>query len=124
MINLINISDTLLLLMDLHSRTCLLNNLFSIAFPSVGEVKLLNKFIEKNHNRETCYSIYLLIIKPYDARWSILSTNTTRIMEPTLPELYPHLTEEELKEVEETFDRYLLLILKIVDRLEAEENKE
>lgn len=45
-------------------------------------------------------------------------------MEPTLPELYPHLTEEELKEVEETFDRYLLLILKIVDRLEAEENKE
>ena len=39
---------------------------------------------------------------------------------PTLRDLYPKLNEKELLEVEDTLDRYLLLVLRIYERIEAE----
>lgn len=39
---------------------------------------------------------------------------------PTLRELYPHFTEHELAEAEDNVERYLALMLRIFDRLEAE----
>jgi hypothetical protein len=39
---------------------------------------------------------------------------------PTIHDLYPHLTAEECALAEENFRRYLLLVLRIFERLEAE----
>jgi hypothetical protein len=39
---------------------------------------------------------------------------------PTVRDLYPHLNEEELTEVEDTWERYLALVLRIFERLESE----
>ena len=39
---------------------------------------------------------------------------------PTIRDLYPHLSEEELEIAEENFDRYLSLVTQIFKRLEAE----
>lgn len=39
---------------------------------------------------------------------------------PTLRDLYPHLNEEQLAEVEDTWERYLALVLRIFERLESE----
>jgi hypothetical protein len=36
---------------------------------------------------------------------------------PTLKELYPHLDEKELLQVEDTLDRYLALVMRIFDRV-------
>jgi len=38
----------------------------------------------------------------------------------TIQELYPRFNEQEIKEAEESFDRYLTLVLRIFDRLESE----
>jgi len=43
-----------------------------------------------------------------------------QIKSPTLRDLYPHLDDKALKRVEEFYDEYLLLVLRIFDRLEAE----
>lgn len=46
------------------------------------------------------------------------------IMEPpTLRDLYPNLNEEELSEVEDTLEQYLELVLRIFERVEAEEKQ-
>jgi hypothetical protein len=39
---------------------------------------------------------------------------------PTLRDLYPRLNEKELLEAEDTLDRYLLLVLRIYERIEEE----
>jgi hypothetical protein len=39
---------------------------------------------------------------------------------PTLRDLYPNLTDDELREAEENLARYLELVLRIYKRLEAE----
>lgn len=39
---------------------------------------------------------------------------------PTIHELYPQLTEEECAVAKENLKRYLLLVLRIFERLEAE----
>lgn len=39
---------------------------------------------------------------------------------PTIRDLYPHLNDEQLAEVEEAWDRYLELVLRIFERLESE----
>lgn len=39
---------------------------------------------------------------------------------PTIRELYPNLSEKELAEAEENLDQYLLVILRIFERLERE----
>jgi len=39
---------------------------------------------------------------------------------PTIRDLYPNLTDEQLIEVEETLDRYLELVLRIFEHLESE----
>ena len=39
---------------------------------------------------------------------------------PTLRDLYPHLNDEQLAEVEDTFERYLSLAQRIFDRVQAE----
>ena len=39
---------------------------------------------------------------------------------PTLRDLYPHLNDEQLAEVEDTFERYLALVLRIFERLEIQ----
>jgi hypothetical protein len=39
---------------------------------------------------------------------------------PTLRDLYPHLNEEQLAEVEDTLERYLALVLRIFERLESQ----
>lgn len=39
---------------------------------------------------------------------------------PTLRDLYPHLDDDELAQVEDAFERYLALVLRIFERLEAE----
>lgn len=39
---------------------------------------------------------------------------------PTIRELYPHFTDEECVIAEENLRRYLLLVLRIFERLEAE----
>ena len=41
---------------------------------------------------------------------------------PTIRKLYPGLSEKELAEVQDTLDRYLLLVLRIFERVEAEKN--
>ncbi|MES2216392.1 MAG: hypothetical protein V4481_03785 [Patescibacteria group bacterium] len=38
----------------------------------------------------------------------------------TTRDLYPHLSEEELAEADENLDRYIELVLRIYERLEAE----
>jgi hypothetical protein len=35
-------------------------------------------------------------------------------------DLYPHLNEEQLKEAEENFDRYLEIVLRIYERLNSD----
>ncbi len=40
---------------------------------------------------------------------------------PTLRDLYPTLSDEELRQVEENLDRYLELVLQIFERLELNE---
>lgn len=39
---------------------------------------------------------------------------------PTLRDIYPDLTEEQLKQAEENLDRYLALVLRIYERLRSE----
>ena len=39
---------------------------------------------------------------------------------PTLRDLYPHLNEQQLAEVEDTFERYLALVWRIFERVEAQ----
>jgi hypothetical protein len=39
---------------------------------------------------------------------------------PTIRDLYPHLTEKELLEADDNIERYLTLVLRIFDRLEAD----
>jgi hypothetical protein len=39
---------------------------------------------------------------------------------PTIRDLYPDLTEEQLVEVEESLDRYIELVLRIFKRLESD----
>ena len=41
---------------------------------------------------------------------------------PTIAELFPNLTPDELKEAEENLDRYLKLVLRIFERVEPETN--
>lgn len=41
---------------------------------------------------------------------------------PTIRDLYPHLSEKELKEGEDNLDRYLTLVLRIFERLQGETN--
>lgn len=43
-------------------------------------------------------------------------TNST----PTIQSLYPHLTEKELAEAEDNLERYLALVLRIFERIEAD----
>ena len=43
---------------------------------------------------------------------------------PTIRDLYPHLTEEELKEAEANLERYLELVLRIFERIETEEKQD
>lgn len=39
---------------------------------------------------------------------------------PSLKDLYPHLTQEELEIAEENLERYLAVIVRIAERLKAE----
>ncbi len=39
---------------------------------------------------------------------------------PTIRDLYPHLNDEQLAEVEDTWERYLALVLRIFERLESQ----
>ncbi len=39
---------------------------------------------------------------------------------PTLRDLYPDLNDEQLAEVEDTWERYLALVLRIFERLESQ----
>jgi len=39
---------------------------------------------------------------------------------PTIRDLYPHLTEKQLAEVEDILERYLTLVLRIFERTETE----
>lgn len=39
---------------------------------------------------------------------------------PTLRDLYPNLNDEQLDEVEDTWERYLALVLRIFERLESQ----
>jgi hypothetical protein len=39
---------------------------------------------------------------------------------PTISDLFPEYTEDELAEAEEALDRYLMLVLKSFERLESE----
>jgi hypothetical protein len=43
-----------------------------------------------------------------------------RNYDPTLRDLYPHLSEEELAEAEDNLERYLKLVLRLFERMEAE----
>lgn len=45
---------------------------------------------------------------------------TNQIKEPTLRDLYPDLTDEQIEEVDEAFDQYVRLALKIYDRISAD----
>jgi hypothetical protein len=38
---------------------------------------------------------------------------------PTIRDLYPHLNDEQLAEVDDTWERYLALVLRIFERLES-----
>jgi hypothetical protein len=39
---------------------------------------------------------------------------------PTIRDLYPHFTDAQLAEAEDTHDRYLAIVLRIFERLESE----
>ena len=39
---------------------------------------------------------------------------------PTIRDLYPHFTDEQLAEAEDAHDRYLAIVLRIFERLEIE----
>ncbi len=39
---------------------------------------------------------------------------------PTIRDLYPHFTDEQLAEAEDAHDRYLTIVLRIFERLESE----
>ena len=41
---------------------------------------------------------------------------------PTIGELFPRLTEQELKEAEENLERYLVIVLRIFERVEAQQS--
>jgi hypothetical protein len=43
---------------------------------------------------------------------------------PGIRDLYPQLNEKELLEVEDTLDRYLVLVLRIFERLELERDQQ
>jgi len=42
---------------------------------------------------------------------------------PTIRDLYPHFTEEELEEAEDNLERYLILVLGIFERRELEKSE-
>jgi hypothetical protein len=44
----------------------------------------------------------------------------TKVSAPTIHDLYPNLNEQQLEEVEETFEQYLTLMLRVFERVEAE----
>lgn len=46
--------------------------------------------------------------------------NLTSHTEPTIRDLYPHLSEEELKEAEENLERYLELSLRMYERIRSD----
>ena len=39
---------------------------------------------------------------------------------PTIRDLYPHFTDEQLAEAEDAHDRYLAIVLRIFERLQSE----
>lgn len=41
---------------------------------------------------------------------------------PTIRDLYPHFTDDQLAEAEDAHDRYLALVLRVFNRLELEAN--
>ena len=41
---------------------------------------------------------------------------------PTLRDIYPHLNDEQLAEVDDTWERYLALVLRIFERLESQKD--
>ncbi|MEI6396762.1 MAG: hypothetical protein WCO48_01690 [Candidatus Taylorbacteria bacterium] len=43
--------------------------------------------------------------------------------EPTIRDLYPDYTEEQLQEAEDNIERYLVLVLRIYERRELEKSK-
>lgn len=42
----------------------------------------------------------------------------------TIRDLYPRLSDQELREAEENFDRYIAIILRIFERLESETHQQ
>lgn len=51
-----------------------------------------------------------------------MSTNSDNENVPTLKELYPELSNDELKEAEENLRRYVAVVLRIHDRLERKQS--
>src|SRR5437870_4657371 len=43
---------------------------------------------------------------------------------PSIHDLYPHLAESELKKAEDNLEQYLVLVLRIFERVESDENSE
>ena len=50
----------------------------------------------------------------------MVEDNSNSESESTLRDLYPYLTEEELKEAEENLEKYLELVIKIYERIEQD----
>ena len=57
----------------------------------------------------------------YGSRSKVILRDMDKKPTPSVGELYPNLTERELKEAEENLDRYLLLVLRIFERIESEQ---
>ncbi len=50
----------------------------------------------------------------------MMEVHESRNKPPTLRELYPHLTDEQLKEAEETLDQYVAFCLRVYERIKAD----
>ena len=109
--------------------------------PKTAELARFGKFLQKREPMQArfCgiitayYSYFVKVAKPQTYRiWqvppsmaceslTVVSADMNKITPAkTIRDLYPNLTDEQLAEVEDTWERYLALVLRIFERLESQ----
>lgn len=80
---------------------------------------------DKSGSRPSVFNVTSVSRIPSQVRgmsccWSQFVRNNNMDNNPTIRDLYPHFTDEELVEAEDTLDRYIMLVLHICERMESE----
>jgi hypothetical protein len=105
-------------------RTCQIWQVFTKIEPLqaqfCGIITAYYSFFVKVAGRKTC-QIWQVLPSVADEGLAVVSIHMDKkTTAKTIRDLYPNLTDEQLAEVEDTWERYLALVLRIFERQELE----